>query len=55
MSDAKKPVTGDITTQDNHAGLPGKDDTIKPLDNHAGSIGEDVLKPADNHAGSEPA
>ncbi|MFI5630720.1 hypothetical protein ACIA8E_15375 [Streptomyces sp. NPDC051664] len=70
MSDALEPKTGDATTQENHAGSPSAgDSTVTPLENHAGSVAEDVatlenhaggtpkdlLKPQENHAGSEKA
>lgn len=42
MSDALKPKTG-ATTQENHAGSPGSGaGTVKPLENHAGSVAEDI-------------
>ncbi|MFF3392257.1 hypothetical protein ACFYW1_15190 [Streptomyces sp. NPDC002669] len=53
MSDALKPKTGAAITQENHAGSPSSGGTVKPLENHAGSVGEDITT-LENHAGSTP-
>ncbi|WP_405715628.1 MULTISPECIES: hypothetical protein [unclassified Streptomyces] len=54
MSDALKPKTGAATTQENHAGSPGSGgSSVKPLENHAGSVSEDITT-LENHAGSTP-
>ncbi|MGW0961566.1 hypothetical protein ACWD4K_21665 [Streptomyces gelaticus] len=54
MSDALKPKTGAAITQENHAGSPSNGGgTVKPLENHAGSVTEDITT-LENHAGSTP-
>ncbi|MET8609533.1 MULTISPECIES: hypothetical protein [Streptomyces] len=65
MSETAKKTK--ISTLENHAGSPGDgsldshvgvvagDETIKPLENHAGVVAEDIVQPAENHAGSEKA